>query len=84
MPNSDRITEEATLLTMAFKNANRTLNKSTGTQTGIREALGPLVTFERDTCVIRKVGSGSLNKLLRNLRNARIPNRGTICSELQC
>ena len=33
----------------------------------------PPATFERDTFVIRKVGSGPLNKFLQNLRNAGIP-----------
>ena len=42
MSRSDRVTEgKATLLTMALKNANQTLNKSTSTQAEIREAIFP-------------------------------------------
>ena len=77
MSRPDRVTEgEATLLTLALKNANQTLNKSTSTLTEIMDALFPLVTFEWDTLVIRKVGSGPLNKFLQNLRNSGIPQSG--------
>ena len=77
MSRTDRVTEgKETLITMALKNANKTLNTSTSTQTEIREALFPLVTSERDTLVIRKTGSCPLNKFLQNIRNAGIPQAG--------
>ena len=77
MSNSGQITEgEETLLRLALKNDNQTLNTSTSTQTEIKEALCPLVTFDSDTFVIRKVGSAPLNKFLQNLRNAKIPHSG--------
>ena len=67
-----------TLHTLAFKNANQTLNNGTSTQTEIWDSLFPLVTFGRDTLVIRKVGSAPLNKFLQNLRNAGIPQTGYV------
>ena len=77
MSRSDRVTEgKETLITMALKNANQTLNNSTSTLTEIREALCPLATFEWDTFVIRKAGPDSLGKFLQNLRNAGIPQAG--------
>ena len=77
MSRSDRVTEGGeTLLTMALKNANQTLNKRTSTQTEITEPLSPLATFEWDTLVIRKVGSGPLSKFLQNIRRAGIPQTG--------
>ena len=82
MSRPDRVADgKGPLLTMALKNANQTLNKSTSTLTEIRESLFPLVAFERDTFVIRKVGSDPLNKFIQNLRNAGIPQAG--CAQLK-
>ena len=74
MLNPDRIIEgKATLLSLALKHANQTINSDKSKPAEIRAALCPLETFDWDTLVIQKVGSKPLNKFLQNLRNAGYP-----------
>ena len=74
MLRSDRAIEgKATLLSLALKNANQTINSDKSTPAEIKAALCPLETFDWDTLVIQKVGSTPLNKFPQNLRNAGFP-----------
>ena len=74
MMGPDRVIEgKATLLSLALKNANQTINSDNSKPEEIKAALCPLETFDWDTLVIRRVGSGPLNKFLQNLRNAGYP-----------
>ena len=74
MLNPDRSIEgEETILSLAPKHANQTINSDKSKPEEIRAALCTLETFDWDTLVIRKVGSDPLNKFMQNLRNAGYP-----------
>ena len=66
---------QADTLRLALKNATQVVNKRGVLLKEIREALGPLLTFEWDTSVLRISGTKGVNDFLKLLRNSILPRK---------
>ena len=66
---------QAGTLRLALKNATTVINHRDSTLKRIREAIGPLITFEWDTSVLRIYGAKRVNYFLQLLRSSILPRK---------
>ena len=66
---------QAETLRLALKNATHVINQRGSTMRLIREAIGPLMTFDWDTSVLRIFGAGRVNNFLQLLRSTILPQK---------